>query len=46
MKSEKTSKNTALSTSSKKIAFKAIPKAIKVCVPRLAANHNDTLLMA
>jgi len=38
-------KNAVLSTTSKKIDLKAPIKVTKVCSPRLACNHNETLLI-
>jgi hypothetical protein len=46
MKSTNTPKNAVLSTPSKKIDLKAPIKVTKVVMPRLASNHNETLLMA
>jgi len=45
MKTSKTSPNSALQPTSKKIELKAPVKVSKVNMKRLAGNHNETLLI-
>jgi hypothetical protein len=45
MKPAKASLSALLRPTNKKIELKAPIKVTKVCSPRLAANHNETLLI-